>query len=455
MYFECNLPKSAPYWMNAAAAVKFTKDMQRIHERFRKLNEALMKTGMRGEDFSRFAKVFFTANTELFDSWSADTLAKRVQDIDDGSHVPDRMDWPNANVVIDCDFVSTKEWESARHIGIGGSDASVVMGTAHYSNPTKLYCDKTAQPYEDKRDASAVFERGHVMEENVIKAFCSLAGAEVVPESRMFSSKRYPVCTANIDAIVKIKDDFYVFEAKSAMSEKYLFWSDDKIPQEYIPQTHQYPAVLDDDRIKGTYIGCLFMHDMMQEGYFLGASFTKRQMVIRYVPRDPEEEEEQLAREQTWFETYVEGCEMPELGGSELDHEVFKAIYPETLDSSFQPLEIPADGNEFLLDNYDQICQKLSDLKSQVEAANEAKQKIEQTICLNLLDGHSHGVIQFDDNTCREVSYKPDRGRRTCDLDRLDAVLDIASAYIPEPLMHSFRSCVKQSEASMRFHLGK
>lgn len=455
MYYECNLPTAAPYWMYPTVAAKFTHDMERIHERFRKLNQALDLSGLRGEDFSRMAKIYFTSNPDLFDSWSAEELAQRVLAIDDGVRAPARMDWPNANVVIDCDFVSTKEWESARHIGIGGSDASVVMGSAHFSNPAKLYCDKTGQPFVDKKDASAVFERGHIMEENVIKAFCSLAGATVIPETRMFSSKKYPACTANIDAIVRIKDDIYIFEAKSAISEKYLSWSDDKIPPEYFPQTRQYPAVLNDDRVKGTYIGCLFMHDMMQEGYFLGASFTKRQMVVRNVPRDPEEEDAQLAKEQQWFEDHIECCEMPEIGGSELDHEVFKAIYSTVQDSSFKPIEIQADGNEFVLDTYDDVCEKLSALKSQMEAVSEAKQKLEQKICESLLCGNSHGLIRYDDNFCREVSYKPDKGRRTCDLDRLDAVLEIAAAYLPTPLLESFHSCVKQTEATNRFHMGK
>ena len=455
MYFECHLPKNAPYWMSAEIAGKFTDDMQRIHERFRKLNEAHDMSGLRGEDFSRLAKVYFDANPELFDSWSASVLSEHVLSIWDGKKAPTRMEWPNANVVIDCDFVSTKEWESARHIGIGGSDASVVMGTAHFSSPAKLYCDKTGIPLKEKRDSKAIFERGHVMEGNVVKAFCSLAGAEVVRERRMFSSKKYPVCTANIDAIVRIEDKLYVFEAKSAMSEKYLTWNDGKIPPEYVPQTRQYPAVLDDPRIQGTFIGCLFMHDMMQEGYFLGASYSKGQMTIRFVDRDEEEEQEQLEAEQQWFETYVEGCEMPETGGSSIDQEVFKATYPGMEDTTRKPVEIQADGNEFLLEPYDETCQKISDLKSQLENLTAEKQRLEQKICENLLCGATHGVIDYEDHTCREVTYKPDKGRRTCDLERLESVLEIADVYLPDPLRHSFRSCIKETQAVQRFHLGK
>ena len=137
----------------------------------------------------------------------------------------------------------------------------------------------------------------------------------------MFRSKKYPHCSANIDAIVRFPGNrLYVFEAKTTIGENYDAWAGDKIPATYIQQTRQYPAVLDDDRILGTYIGCLFTVDYSLNGYYLGSSANVGQFVSRFVDRDKTLEDNQLAEEETFFNTYVAENVEPPFFGSRHTH---------------------------------------------------------------------------------------------------------------------------------------
>ena len=111
------------------------------------------------------------------------------------------------------------------------------------------------------------------MEDRVIDAFLKLTGFKRIPETRMFRSRKYPHQTANIDGIVISPDGrIFVFEAKTTVAENWDAWKDGKIPRSYVPQTRQYPAVLDDDRVQGTYIGCLFIVDLIVGGLYVGSA---------------------------------------------------------------------------------------------------------------------------------------------------------------------------------------
>lgn len=316
MYFAYDLPNCAPEYLNRDKVNIFNQYVSNISSRMEKLEEALDITGLDGETFSEYAKNLFDTWPARFDAMTSDELAEYVLTVHDGSYqAPKRMDWPNAITVVDTAFVREKEWEAIRRLSIGGSEASVVMGSSAYSTQYKLYQDKVWN-LNDSGANKIVFDRGHAMEPRVIKAFCDTVGAEVVPETRMFRSKKYPHCSANIDAIVRFPGDrLYVFEAKTTIGENYDAWAGDKIPATYIQQTRQYPAVLDDDRILGTYIGCLFTVDYSLNGYYLGSSANVGQFVSRFVDRDKTLEDNQLAEEETFFNTYVaEDVEPPFLG---------------------------------------------------------------------------------------------------------------------------------------------
>ena len=170
-----------------------------------------------------------------------------------------RLEFPNAVALVDCRFVTTKEWEFLRRYSVGGSEVAVLVGKAHYGSPLKLYHDKRGEiPDLLDIDKEFIFGYGHCVEDHVVEKTCSLLGAIHYPEHRMFHHKDYSFITANPDAILMFPDgSLALFEAKTATRHKKDDWQDG-IPEYYAPQPQQYLAVLNDPRLKKGYIGAVF-----------------------------------------------------------------------------------------------------------------------------------------------------------------------------------------------------
>lgn len=344
-YFECNLPDSCPH-ICAGKRSYFEDTVKVIKARMAKLDDALAKSGMDGAAFAKTAKILFDNSFDLFERMDSVELAMWVQNSYDGKPIEHRFEWPNAEVVVDCAFVQTKEWEALRHFGIGGSDAAAIRGESRYKTAQETYHDKVGTPeLIPSNDAQAVFERGHIMEDRVIDAFLKLTGFKRIPETRMFRSRKYPHQTANIDGIVISPDGrIFVFEAKTTVAENWDAWKDGKIPRSYVPQTRQYPAVLDDDRVQGTYIGCLFIVDLIVGGLYVGSAYSGEQFVARCVERDKLAEDDQLANGEEWWNTYVEPNVEPEASGiPKKDIEVIRTYHSGYADPSADAVDMTHD----------------------------------------------------------------------------------------------------------------
>ena len=320
-FFECNIPMQAPGYINFDSRQKFNEMSAKIHQRTRKLNDALTFSGLEPNTFGEYAAVLFKNFRDRFDGMSAQELAQSALLLHNGQYEAiHRIEWPNATVVVDCRFLTVEEWQVLRVIGIGGSDSSVLRDNMNpYRTPWELYMDKTMAPEKyfapgsDKKQA--IFDRGHAVEDRVIEAFCEGMNARRIPEHRMFASKRYPHNTANIDAIVELNGEIYVFEAKSSTQNNVEKWANGKIPSPYIPQMRQYPGVLDDDRVKGTFIGVLFTYDYKLNGFFVDADFDKNMYRQRYMPRDKRMEETYLSQNEEWFQKSVMAQRPPKWTG--------------------------------------------------------------------------------------------------------------------------------------------
>lgn len=457
-YFECNLPKTAPYWMHPSVMGAFNDSIQRIYKRMDTLNEALEVSGLDGATFAKHARILFDMMKDKegkFDSLTPEDIAEYACLLYDGVPVEPRMEWPNAMTVVDTAFVTTKEWESIRHFGIGGSDAAVIAGTSHFNTPFELYHDKCGTPEKRPNNASqSVFDRGHIMEPRVIEAFCKLTGAEVIPETRMFASKKHPNSTANIDAIVRFSDGrMYVFEAKTTIADNWQAWSRDKIPAYYIPQMRQYPAVLDDDRILGTYIGCLFTRDTNIAGYYVASDYDEKDFVCRFLDRDPAEEETQLAAQEQWFKEYIEQNEEPEESDPKKQ---LKAIHRMTgaPNPKAPPLEWDLAPYADDIEQYMRYSEEMSALEKRKTALEEARRTLSVRMVQDL-GNNTVANIMLDDNELYEIKNGP-RSKTTVDIDSLTMLIDAASPFLPDEMKEKMLDCiVKQEDAYRVFSIAK
>ena len=329
MYFECNLPKQAP---TTVKNLKKRKELSllfiSIHERMEKLESALQivqsRTNTTPEQFAKVAKVLFDQKTEtglsVLDILSPDLIADNVIAMGcEYISAEKRLNWNNAVVLVDTAFVSTPEWEAIRTIGIGGSDAAITMGLSPYRTPLELFYDKTGygELVEDAADTSKefIFDYGHRLEDLVVAEFCRRTGAKVVPETRMFQKKSKPFMNANIDAIVIMPNgDLYVFEAKTTTYFNKDAWANGSVPVQYVPQCRQYMSTLDDPRIKGTYIGCIFGN-------------TPSDFRCSFIERELDKEQDQIAQEEYFWTTHVVAGVTPQLSGdAEKDKEILSNI---------------------------------------------------------------------------------------------------------------------------------
>ena len=155
MYFECNIPKRIPQYYHPAIYQQLADTVALIHERTEKLNMALDNCILPGcatreATFAKIARGIFNFDKEhpgeLFDRLTPVELANLASSLYDGIDAEDRIEWPIAIVAFDAAFVTTKDWESLRHIGIGGSDSSVLMGVNPYQTEEGLWYEKLGYP---------------------------------------------------------------------------------------------------------------------------------------------------------------------------------------------------------------------------------------------------------------------------------------------------------------------
>lgn len=451
-YFECNLPKTAPYWLHPTVISAFNETIQRIYRRMDTLNAALDISGMDGATFAKYARMLFdnAKNTEgKFDAFTAEDIAGFVALMNDGSTEEPRMEWPNAMTVVDTAFVTTKEWESIRHFGIGGSDAAVVLGVSHFQSQENLYHSKCGTPEsEPEIDKQCVFDRGHIMEPRVIEAFCKLTGAQVIPETRMFASKKYPNCTANIDAIIRFSDGrIYIFEAKTTIAENWQSWASDKIPAYYVPQMRQYPAVLDDDRILGTYIGCLFTHDMNIKGHYVGSDYDEGKLVCRFIERDKFEENAQLEAEEQWFATYVEKNEAPEGGIPDLRLAEIRRMYGPA-NPEVPPAQWKLEDHQPDIEKYFAYSEEISALTKRIDNLKDARRALSVQMIEKLGTGIEANV-DIDAANYYEIKNNP-RTQIQVDRESLQTLIDTAAQFLPCELAEQMRGCIVENQDAFR-----
>ncbi len=424
MYFECGLPEIAPGYVHPDKAAYLTGVLQTVRVRMEKLEEALTISGLDGETFSEYAKVLFDSRFSRFESMTSDALAEYVLTVHDGAYqAPARMDWPNAKVLADCAFLTNPEWEAIRHLGIGGSDSAAALGVSPYNSRFELYHDKRWTPKPGaKSENRAVFDRGHVMEPRVIQAFCDMIGAQVIPETRMFQSARGPWALADTDAIIRMPNgDICVFEAKTTVAENAPAWADGKVPGHYVTQCRHYLAVLNDNRVKGVYIGCLFTVDYTLHGMFVGSDTDVGRFVTRFIPRDPVEEGTLLKLEGEFFRGYIEaGVEPPFENDPKRDADSLNEIIGPADKSA--PI---ADLEEFNLD----LIREILELKAQKKELDDRSEDLKKAInakALPLIEQLGQAVkgrLRLSDNvedSYFEVCYAP-RRQVTVDQELLEA----------------------------------
>lgn len=131
-------------------------------------------------------------------------------------------------------------WLDKRGLGIGGSDAGVIVGVNKWKQPYQLWLEKTGQVEQtDLSDNEAVYW-GSVLEEAVANRFAEITGKKI-RKAGLYQSTEYPFMLASPDRLVVGEEAG--LEVKTASGFAAKEWEGDSIPDSYYCQCQHYLAV--------------------------------------------------------------------------------------------------------------------------------------------------------------------------------------------------------------------
>lgn len=146
------------------------------------------------------------------------------------------------------DFRNEQEWLSGRMNGIGGSDASAVVGMNPYKTNIQLFEEKTGRSIPEDISSKPYVVYGKKAEEH-IRGLFKLDYPEYqvdYHEYRILQSKEYPFMQASLDGELQDSDSRKgILEIKTTnilQSMQYEKWKD-RIPDNYYIQVLHYLLV--------------------------------------------------------------------------------------------------------------------------------------------------------------------------------------------------------------------
>ncbi|MDO5818003.1 MAG: YqaJ viral recombinase family protein [Eubacteriales bacterium] len=247
--------------------------------------------------------------------------------------------------------MTREEWLQLRRKGIGGSDASVIMGKNPYRSILQLWEEKTGKlPVTD--DGNEYTYWGNVMEPIIRKEFMNRTGLKVRQKHAMIFHKDYPYLFADVDGIVTDeRGEKCIFEAKTASQYKAEQW-EDGVPEEYILQVQHYLEVCGMDKA------------------YIAALIGGNKFIFHTIYRDDELIRNLISREKEFWEGCVLTGTEPVMDDSDATRDYLNQKYSDPIEGSIQLQE----DMKSVLAKYQDVDYKVKELEKQKTGlANQIK----------------------------------------------------------------------------------
>ena len=205
--------------------------------------------------------------------------------------------------------MSHEVWLEERRKGVGGSDASSIIGLNPWSSPYTVWADKLGKlpPKEDNEP----MRLGRDLEDYVAKRFTEKTGKKVRRENAILYNSDFPFAHANVDRMIVGEDAGLECKTTSIMNLKKF--KSGSYPDNYYVQCVHYLMVTGCQR---WYLGVL----VLGEGFY------------DFVIERDEEEIAALAKSEEDFWEYVKSKTPPETDGKESTAKSILALYPNSTD---------------------------------------------------------------------------------------------------------------------------
>lgn len=189
-------------------------------------------------------------------------------------------------VLVETKDLPEEQWLEWRRKGIGGSDASIVLGISPFATARDLYFDKLGVvSYKDDNSNWVALQIGHLLEDLVAEIFHKKTGFPIYQIKKMFYHPLYPYMLADIDYFVTLPSgETAILEIKTTnYNGKDAWWMDgeETVPVNYEAQGRHYMAVTN---LNHVFYCCLYGN-------------SEDNVIIRHIERDAAYEEELTALE--------------------------------------------------------------------------------------------------------------------------------------------------------------
>jgi putative phage-type endonuclease len=243
--------------------------------------------------------------------------------------------------------MSREDWLKMRQTGLGGSDASAVVGLNRYRSPLSVYYDKVqGEPVTEENE---FMYWGNALEEIVANEFTRRSCLKVRRKNAILQSKEYPFMLANVDRLVVGVDEG--LECKTASAYKSGEWSNENIPWEYELQCHHYMAVTG------------------YSAWWIAVLIGGNQFIYKRVQRDQAIIDQLTAIESAFWNEHVIPQKPPAPDGSAGSSETLKSLYP---NSNGTEIDLPSEVEKWVLQQ--------DDAKAAIKAAEELKDEAENRL---------------------------------------------------------------------------
>lgn len=280
------------------------------------------------------------------------------------------------------EMADEKKWLEARREGIGGSDASIIVGLNRWKSPFQLWLEKTGKAEAEDLSGNEYVYWGKVLEEAVANRFCELTGKKVQRRG-LLQMDEYPYIRASVDRMVVGENAG--LECKTCNGFAAKEWEDDEVPAAYYVQCQHYMMVT----------GC--------ERWYIAVLIGGNHFVWKEIPRSDSEIDILLQAEIDFWHKVEEGI-MPEVDGSE---SCTDALTAEFRGGNAEPLTLP-DAAEVIIER--------------IRALDDAKKNTEEDI-----EHHKNqlrrlmGDYELGYAGDYKVTWKAQAGRTTVDSKALKA----------------------------------
>ncbi|MGX6634102.1 YqaJ viral recombinase family nuclease [Bacillus velezensis] len=253
--------------------------------------------------------------------------------------------------------MSRDEWLLERRKGIGGSDASVILGLNKWRTAFELWLDKTGQvPISESASEAAYF--GSILEDIVAKEFEVRSGKKVRRKKSMLKHPEHNFILANVDRM--IVGEKAILECKTTSAYNLKEWEDNEIPDSYIVQVQHYLGVLGPE-YKKAYFAVL-----------IGGN----KFVWKEIERDDELIAMIFQAEVEFWNEKVLGGKAPVLDGSSAAEEYLKQRYSEAEGGKVVDL---TSANKTRIQQYLQLKEQINELTLQAkELENQIKHEMKE-----------------------------------------------------------------------------